>query len=487
MRVSMFSRRSRLTLTLVALIVAPTVAANRPNVLFIAIDDLRPELGCYGSSVMHTPNLDRLAQQGTLFRRAYTQQALCAPARASLLTGLRPDSTGIFGLSTPVREKLPDVRTLPQHFREHGYETISLGKIYHHASDDNGIGWSRPAWMPEGPWFRWADPASAPDAPNGRPRSWECVDVPDNTYRDGQIAERALEELERLGASPQPFFLAVGFFHPHLPFFAPKRYWDLYDRASIRLPEPQDWPVDMPHLATSDWGELRQYKDIPKQGRLTDEDARTLVHGYYASVSYADALVGQVLARLDELGLRGNTIVVVWGDHGYKLAEYGAWCKHTNLEIDARVPLIVARPEQRTAGVPVESFVESVDLYPTLAELCGLSLPAHLEGTSFAPLLADPKRTWKQLAFTQYPQGHDNMGYSIRDDRWRYTEWIDQRDGRVVARELYDHSNGAIATVNLAENPAFTAEVRRLSRLLDRGQGWRRWQPSAGAHHPSDS
>jgi iduronate 2-sulfatase len=446
-------------------------AANRPNVLFIAIDDLRPELGCYGNTPAQTPQLDRLARSGTVFQRAYCQQALCAPSRASLLTGLRPDSLGILDLSHPVRETRPEVRTLPQLFRAAGYTTLSLGKIYHHLKDDNGVGWSAPAWEPANAWSQAID---ADNAARGQARStaWEAAEVGDDAYPDGLIAARAIAELRRFKETGTPFFLAVGFLKPHLPFFAPKRYWDLYARAKFVLPAQRQWPAGMPPIAGMNSEELRQYRGIPKSGPMDDELARTLIHGYFACISYVDAMVGQVLAELDRSGLRENTIVVVLGDHGWKLDEYGAWCKHTNFELDTRAPLIVSVPGQRRTGAS-EALVEFVDVYPTLAQLAGLDATAKCEGTSFVPLLDDPARPWKAAAFSVYPRGAHLMGYTVRDARWRYTEWIDRRTGAVMARELYDHATSAVAAANLADDPAHASEVERLAQLLAHGSGWR--------------
>lgn len=462
-----------------AALLGPASAADRPNVLFIAVDDLRPELGCYDHPLVKTPHIDRLAREGTVFRRAYCQQALCAPSRASLLTGLRPESTGITGLSQPVRTTVPDVRTLPQHFREAGYTTMSLGKIYHHPADDNGIGWSTPAWMPAGAWTQALDPANGVLEPGGRSTTWECIDAEDTAYPDGRIAARAAAELRHFKNTGEPFFLAVGFLKPHLPFFAPKKYWDLYFRDDIQLPAQSAWPDGMPAIAGMNWEELRQYRNIPKQGPLDEDLARTLVHGYYACVSYVDAMVGQVLQELDHQGLRENTIVVLWGDHGWKLGDYGAWCKHTNFELDLHSPLIVAAPRQDSRGEPTSALVEFVDVYPTLAELCDLEIPAHCEGTSFAPLLDRPAQAWKAAAFSLYPRGKVAMGYTVREAHWRYTEWIEPHTRILTARELYDHRTAATATANLAADPAHAAEVERLTALLDGGLGWQKLRPSS--------
>jgi len=438
---------------------AVEAAKRKLNVLFVAVDDLRPELGCFGHPTIQSPHIDKLAAQGTAFLRAYVQQAVCAPSRASLLTGTRPDTTRIYDLKTPVRRRMPKVLTLPQHFRNCGYETVSLGKIYHHHSDDNGIGWSIPAWHPSGPWkgrqYRSEESIAAMRErdkahPNrkGIGPAFEAADVPDNGYPDGVTADKAIEELRRLKAAGTPFFLAVGFYKPHLPFNAPKRYWDLYDRAKIQVPANRSWPKGMPPMAGTNWGELRQYTGIPRQGNLPDSQARELIHGYHACVSYMDAQVGRVVAELGRLGLRDNTIIVLWGDHGWKLGEYSAWCKHTNFELDTHAPVVLSVP---------------------------LPLPDHLEGTSMMPLLDDPDRPWKKAAISQYPRGK-LMGYTLRTDRWRYTEWRDRKTRKAAARELYDHEADPGENVNVASRRENRATVAGLAKML--AAGWKAARPS---------
>lgn len=466
-------------------------ASTRPNVLFIAVDDLRPQLGCYGKRRIKSPNIDRLASQGLRFDRAYCQQAVCAPTRASLLTGTRPDTTRVWDLQTPLNTVRPDLVSIPHHFKRNGYETVSLSKIYHHATEDPQ-GWSNPPWLPKGDWAGgwrgYRDPLSAvavkqndaalkargvtAPAQLGRGPAYEGPDVPDNAYQDGMTADKAIEELRRL--KDKRFFLATGFLKPHLPFNAPKKYWDLYSPEDLELPTRADWPEDAPNLAGSDWGELRAYTGIPQKGPVDDTTMRMLIHGYYACVSYMDAQVGRVLAELDKLGLRQNTVVVLWGDHGWKLGDYGAWCKHTNYELDTHVPLILSVPGQPNAGGATSALVEYVDIYPTLAEACGLDVPAQCEGKSMMPLLSDPKRKWKAAAFSQYPRGKDVMGYTMRTERWRYTEWITKSTGEVTARELYDHAQSDVASANLAGLPAHSGTVKELSAILDKGLGWRR-------------
>ena len=478
----------------------PAGGRRRMNVLFFAVDDLRPQLGCYGRKGIRSPHMDGLARAGLRFDRAYCQQAVCAPSRISLLSGRRPDTCGIYGLSTPLVRKHPEFVTLPQHFRRHGYQAVSLGKIYHHRSDDPK-GWSTAAWAPSsdwaGGWRAYRDPASAAvckrrlaeargqweaakkagrkawrlKAPGGP--AFEGPDVPDGAYPDGMVADKAIAELRRL--KDKAFFLAVGFVKPHLPFNAPRKYWDLYDPRAIELPSNTRAPLDAPELALTHWGELRAYAGIPRQGPVDAATARQLIHGYQACVSYTDAQVGRVVAELDRLGLRDRTIIILWGDHGWKLGEYSAWCKHTNFELDTHVPMILSVPGQRSAGQATDALVEFVDIYPTLAELCGLPVPEHCEGTSMAPLLDDPARAWKQAAFSQYPRG-SIMGYTLRTARWRYTEWIERPAGTVRARELYDHQRDPGENRNVAAAPEHADVVRRLSALLDRGQGWRKLQ-----------
>jgi arylsulfatase A-like enzyme len=440
------------------------------NVLFIAVDDLRPELGCYGNNQIISPNIDHLAQEGMLFDRAYCQQAVCSPSRTSLLTGLRPDSTQIFDLQTHFRTNLPDVVTLPQYFKQQGYHTEWWGKIFHAALLDP-ISWSKQGerFEPEDNWRAYASPENIQIAAahNGSGPSFENIEVPDNTYPDGKIADSAVEALSRLKNQDEPFFLAVGFYKPHLPFNAPKKYWDLYTEAEIELPDHRSPPKNVPDFALTNWGELRNYTDIPKEGDLTDEKTIQLIHGYRASVSYSDAQVGRLLQALKKNGLDKNTIVILWGDHGWKLGEYGDWAKHTNFEIDARVPLIVRVPDMLGKGEKTDALVELVDLYPTLCELTGLPIPKQLQGTSFVPLLKDANIPWKKAAFSQYPRGK-LMGYSMRTERYRFTRW--QKSGEaeeVEALELYDLQEDPDALVNIADMPENRQIITELSEQMN--------------------
>ena len=452
------------------------------NVLFIAVDDLRPELGCYGHKQILSPNIDKLAGRGTLFTAAYCQEAICAASRSSLLSGCRPDTTGIYALETPLRKAMPDVLSLPQYFRKRGYESISLGKIYHHMNDDKP-GWSSPPWRPKGQWrgrgyltkeslgkILKPSPKAGGKFRRGLGPPFEAADVVDNAYPDGAMADKAIAELRRL--KDKPFFLAVGFVKPHLPFNAPKKYWDMYDPKKIKVPARKR-PTDAPKLAFTNWGELRSYAGMPASGHLDDSVTRKLIHGYYACVSYIDAQVGRIMAELDRQGLAGNTVIVLWGDHGWKLGDYGDWCKHTNFELDVHVPLIVAAPGTKGAR-KCDALVEFVDIYPTLAELTGTKAPPHCEGDSMVPLLKDPKRKWKPAAFSQYPRGRF-MGYSMRTARWRYTQWQERRSGTVIERELYDHKNDPGETANVVENDEHAAVVKKLAAMMK--GGWKAARP----------
>ncbi|MFV1994663.1 MAG: sulfatase, partial [Verrucomicrobiales bacterium] len=304
----------------------------------------------------------------------------------------------------------------------------------------------------------------------GRGPATEMADVADVRYTDGANARLAVRTMRTLAAAEQPFFLAVGFSNPHLPFNSPKKYWDLYDPAEIQLAANPFPPKNVPEVALSNWGEIRVYEDIPTTGPMPDETARRLKHGYYAAVSFIDACVGKLLDGLDSLGIADNTIVVLWGDHGWKLGEHGAWCKHTNFENDANAPLLLAAPGQNDPGARTTALVEFVDIYPTLCELAGLEKPGHLEGSSFAPLLDDAKRPWKRAAFSQYPR-RKAMGYSMKTDDFRFTLWVDRDNhDEVLATELYDHRRDPAENENVAANPEYAPEIKKLTRWLR--QGW---------------
>ncbi len=520
---------------LLLLVLAQTVcsaAERKLNVLFLAVDDLRPQLGCYGVSDIKSPNIDRLAGQGLLFNRAYCQQAVCSPSRTSLLTGRRPDTTKIYNLQDHFRDFIPDVVTLPQHFKNHGYFCQSFGKIYHGGLDDpkswsapsvssgvavrtlqedgtlqtalvdpddftegTGLGSARvlrslAATSPDSLDLPCAGTASdssgfipvaekkggkkkkTADGAKGRP-AWSSPDVPDNQLGDGKMADAAIAVMNKV--KDQPFFLAVGFRKPHLSFDAPKKYYDLYRAAGMRLAPNPFPPKDVFEPAMSGWGELRNYANIPQSGPVSDDLARQLIHGYYAATSYTDAQIGRVITELDRLGLRDKTIIILWGDHGWQLGEHGMWCKHTCFETSTRAMLMISTPGQKHRDAKTDALVEFVDIYPTLCELAGLPLTNGLEGTSFAPLLDDPRRPWKKAAFSQYPRGK-LMGYAMRTDRYRYVEWA-EKGKAPEGRELYDHQSDPGENVNLANRPESKQRVAELSLQLK--AGWRAAAPPA--------
>jgi choline-sulfatase len=477
----------------VASAAAPAAAADADadrhfNVLMIAVDDLRPDIGCYGNTLAKTPNIDRLAAHGVVFGHAYCQQAVCSPSRTSLLTGQRPDVTRVFDLKTHFRTALPDCVTLPQHFKAHGYHCAALSKVYHRGYED-GRSWSEPHWYPNG---RTVD--TAPDdwsnqvtkkfgegveeyaagttrAESGKGPATEVSMKADDELPDGFTAAEAARRIATLAKDGQPFFLAVGFLKPHLPFVAPKKYWDLHDPAAIPEPTIDHLPDGAPAFAGHANGELHQYLDIPQGNPIPKDVARRLRHGYYACISYTDAQIGRLLDALDTAGIADRTVVVLWGDHGWQLGDHGLWQKHTNFELATRAPLIIAAPGC-AAGKTAAAPVEFVDVYPTLADACGLPPATGLAGTSLVPLLRDPTGSVKAVAVSQYPRakadGADTavMGYSIRDDRWRFTAWREDGGSRIVAQELYDERDDPHETRNLASDPQFKPVIDRLSAHL---------------------
>lgn len=441
----------------------------KPNVLFIAVDDLRVDLGCYGNRHVISPHIDRLAEQGTLFERAYCQQTVCNPSRASVLTGLRPDTLGVWDLYTHFRQNKPDVVTLPQLFMSNGYHAQGIGKIFHNWRQDDWKGdpvsWSVPEFMHynthgnDQPLVDGEIPANLASGAGGI----ECRDVPDNAYYDGRIAEKAVSALQAYNENQEPFFLAVGFWKPHTPFNAPKKYWDWYDRDTVPVPVNLDPPMGVPEIALT-----RSRYD----GRSKPDELREMHHGHLAAISYLDTQIGKVLEALDELGMQNNTIIVFWSDHGLHLGEHGLTRKTTAFELDAAVPLIIVSPAHKS-GQRIKSLVELLDLYPTLTDLCGLTPPANLEGKSLVHLLDDPSRDHKSVALTQtprpnYPKGKRpvNMGYSIRTDRYRYNEWRNFDTGKLVARELYDHVNDPLETANVANLSLFENVIDELAIQL---------------------
>ena len=337
----------------------------QPNVLFIAVDDLRTSLGCYGDTLVKSPNIDRFATTARRFEHAYTQQAVCGPSRTSLLTGRLPDNTRVWHNRNLFRDAEPDIVTLPQLFKNHGYHTVSLGKIFSgNERELDPDSWTEPEILKQ---KGWRNSALGDSDGEGKGAAWEAADVPDEGYTDGKLASRAVEKLTNLKSAGQPFFLAVGFFKPHLPFNAPKRYWELYDSVTFDLNDDGQRVKGISEYAHHSHRELGGYRDIPKDEHLHTATTRKLRHGYHACVSYTDAQIGKLLAALDQLGLAQNTIVVLWGDHGWSLGDKDRWCKGTNFERDTRVPLLIRTPGLKAPVAAAAGLVEVVDLYPTLA------------------------------------------------------------------------------------------------------------------------
>ena len=519
-----------------------TQVKKKPNILFIAVDDLRPELGCYGSDVAITPNIDKLASQGLLFNRAYCQQAICSPSRASLMTGARPESINIIENFTYFREENPNIITLPQHFRANGYETVHSGKIFHKpAFADLEKSWSREPATDKVKYKKPKLPGGYALPENvalfkknrqemldkygdvsryglGKGPAYESADVPDQTYEDGYNVELAIATLNDLvEKGDKPFFLGMGFKLPHLNWVAPKKYWDMYDREKIPMASQTNAPKDGAAMGLHPSFELRARQGIPKIGPIEGELARTLKHGYLASVTYVDALIGKMIAALEKEGVRDNTIIMLWSDHGWHIGDMGIWGKATNYEIATRVPLMIWTPDmpKSNRGKTTNALVELIDMYPTLCELAGLEKPNHLEGQSFTPLLENPNKPWKKAAFTVYPnpalrewaanplspemretyfgplieeveikikkqQGdkwdkdlfeNNLMGYAMRTDKYRLVVWKDRTkpDSSPVDIELYDHESDPTETVNIAENqPKLVAEL-----MTQFNKGWK--------------
>ena len=493
-------------------------AKPRPNILFIAIDDLKPLMGCYGNTIVKTPNIDRLAKRGTVFLQNYCQQAVCGPTRASLMTGMRPDYTKVWDLKTRMRDVNPDIISLPQYLQSQGYSTQGIGKVYDPRCVDNEI--DKPSWsvpyhktnkkyypkeLGEPALTRYQNPATkslaaqyakeaaaqglkgseANDYVTTKVRpTTECEEVPDHAYNDGANTLQAKDILIQLSKQSGPFFLAVGLAKPHLPFVAPKKYWDLYKRDQLPVAEFQNKPADAVNIAFHNAGEIRAYTDIPAllstvsdKGfgiTLPEDKQRELIHGYYASISYTDANVGVLLNTLDSLGITDNTIIVLWGDHGWHLGDHNLWCKHSNFEQATRAPLIIAAPG--LAKKPTKSPSEFIDIFPTLCDLSGIPVPAHLQGKSLVPLMKNPDASVKTFSVSQYPRssetaenerlgyaGTNVMGYSIRTNRYRYTIWMKNgyrstdpfSASLLVGSELYDYEKDPLEKVNFTGSTSY--------------------------------
>jgi len=426
---------------------------SKPNILFIAVDDLKPELNFYGANHIKSPNLDKLAAESLVFTRSYCNVPVCGASRASLMTGTRPTRHRFIDANTLLDDDYPNAISLPMLLKQNGYKTISNGKIYHHDNDDKKA-WDE-IWHADEKWS-YALPENQEVRRNTlRGLPFEAADVHDSVYRDGKLALKVIKDLNQLKKSNRPFFLTMGLNKPHLPFTAPKKYWDLYNRNDIKLPENYAQPKSTPKEAFPNYGELRNYETIPPKGDLPDDLAKELIHGYYACVSYIDAQIGLVLDELKRLDLDQDTIVILWGDHGWNLGNHKLWCKHVTFESALRTPLIIKVPG-KTSGQKTNAITEYIDVYPTLAELAGVKIPNTVEGKSFVPLIygKESKKDWAVSKFK-------DAVTLIKGDLF-YTEWI-KDDGVAYARMLFDHNSDPLELDNLAEKTEYKLVVKELS------------------------
>ena len=438
-----------------------------PNVLFIAVDDLRPELHCYGQKHIKSPNIDKLASKGLTFLNAYCNVPVCGASRSSLLTGIRPTRNRFVSHNTYAQKDSPGAISLPQHFKNNGYTTISNGKVFHH-TDDIPESWSEKPWReggtPETPHYMInyvteanQEIAKSTDRHNAYP--FEIAEVSDEAYPDGQIAAKTIEDLKRLKEIGKPFFLATGFLKPHLPFNAPKKYWDMYPEETIRMPNNYYPSKNAPNAAIHNFGELRHYYGVPKNGPVSDEMALNMIRGYYACVSYVDAQIGKVLDALEQLELAENTIVILWGDHGWQLGEHSIWCKHANFKTSLNAPLIISSPDKKN-NIKTEALVEFVDIFPSLCELARLEKPKQLQGKSFVPLMENPDLEWKKAVFSRYVRGE-----SIKTKDFLYTEWFNDEQ-ESVAMMLYDHRIDPEENVNISGKDSYSKQVSEFQELI---------------------
>lgn len=431
------------------------------NILFIAVDDLKPLLGAYGNTVVKTPNIDKLAANGFVLENNHCQQAVCGPSRASILTGKRPDYTKIWDLKTHIRLINPDIVTMPQYFKQHGFETAAVGKIFDFRSVDKGndsISWTYDYLGLKRKQKEYVNETEKV--------SYEVLYTHDSTTVDSKVASRSNYFLRKFAKEKKPFFLATGFHKPHLPFVVPKKYWDLYPIENITLPAYQKDPEGAPRYAAQPSWELRGgYIDFPKDYSvpIPEEKQKKLIQGYYASVSFIDQQIGKVINELDRLGLRENTVIVLWGDHGWHLGDHNMYCKHTNYEQSTRSPLIFSAGKNRIGKS--NSPTEFVDVYPTLLELSGITSPENLDGVSLVPLMEKKVEKVKDFAVSQFPREDDKMGYTFRNNTHRYTIWMkdnfrsDQSfdESLVDAEELYDYDKDPQETKNLINEEDYKA------------------------------
>ena len=485
---------------------------KKPNVLFIIVDDLKPILGCYGDPFVKTPNIDRFAKEGVVFTNTYCQQAVCGPSRASFLTGMRPDYTGVWDLETEMRNINPEILSMPQFFKQNGYITAGIGKVFDSRSVDENIdkpSWSIPFYKKSNDYYpkemgkakgRYRGVKVLEEIEiyekigrakgltgkelsnfikiNAKP-SVESLDIPDNAYIDGATVLHSKDILKVLKENAKPFFFAVGITKPHLPFAVPKKYWDLYNRDEIQLAEFRENANNSPLVAYHGAGELYKYTDIPPIASFSDvkggmelpfDKQKELIHGYYASVSYADALIGKLISTLESLDLKDNTIVTIIGDHGWHLGDHNLWCKHSNFEQATRIPMIFKIPGIKASKT--SALAEAVDIFPTLCDATGIKIPEKLQGASLMPILMETKSKVKDYAVSQYRRGKNmrTFGYSIRTERYRLTLWMKDfyrlykpfDEGYIVSGELYDYENDPLETENYYNNKEYVSVKKEL-------------------------
>jgi arylsulfatase A-like enzyme len=486
---------------------------DKPNILFIAVDDMKTDLGCYGNRLVKTPNLDQLAEKGAIFSNNYCQQAVCGPSRASLLTGRYPDEIKVWGFYS-IRERNPGIVTLPQHFKNNGYTTVNISKIFDQRTVDeywDSLSWNKAFPLSEEALVPYFSEESGPvvtyfyQSPLVKEKfqkyrkealekdlhpirytqnfikpATECLEMPDDAYKDGVFAKKAMIDLEELAGEEKPFFLAVGFERPHLPWTAPKKYWDLYDRDSFQLEEFRDFASGDSSWFYTSSNELRTYTDergnriyegLSEHIPLPENEQKRLIHAYYAAVSYIDAQIGKILAKLEELELEKNTIVVIWGDHGWHLGDHGIWGKSTNFEQATRSPMIISVPGRN--GRKIQHLTGFVDLYPSLCDLAGIEIPADLAGRSLKKLIFTGQDDGHDYAFSQFSRD-EKMGYAIRDKRYRYVEWIEEGRhvdpeadySKVVARQLFDYQTDPSERRNIANQESISEVQKRLADEL---------------------
>lgn len=451
--------------------------AQKPNVLLLYIDDLRPELASFGSLQILSPNIDALAEKGVMFTNAYCNVPVCGASRASMLTGMLPTKNRFLDYKTFVENEVPEAVTVPELLKNNGYTTISNGKIYHHL-DDRDSDWNE-VWRPyafdttdtglaptdywQSIWKDYKNPYNASQYRiTDRGPAYEGEDVLDSTYIDGLLTEKVIRDIKKLKKGKKPFFLTAGFISPHLPFNAPKKYWDLYDRNTIKQPENYNYtPIDAPEISISNWPEMRSYTNIPRQGQVSDRVAIDLIHGYYATISYTDALVGKILNALKEEGLENNTVVILVSDHGYNLQEHTQWAKFTNYNTSTQVPLIIYNPLSKIKGT-TNALTSLVDVYPTLLEICEIEAPKkQLDGVSLVPVLDNLNSEGQAHVFIK-----KNNGFTLKTRDFCYTEFITPKDNSTVARMLYDHRTNKSENINVVDQKEFKSIVSELSLTL---------------------